>query len=29
MKKNLQRIGLLLLAGLVYLGFYPVDLDLA
>ena len=27
MKKNLQRIGLLLLAGLLYLGFYPIDLD--
>ena len=27
MKKKLQRIGLLLLAGLLYLGFYPIDLD--
>ena len=27
MKKNLQRIGFLLLVGLLYLGFYPIDLD--
>ena len=27
MKKKLQRIGLLLLAGLLYLGFYPIVLD--
>ena len=27
MKKNLQRIGLLLLVGLLYLGFYPIGLD--